>query len=84
MSKRVPRPRQNRTITVDFNDESTYHQLCQDGRGFIDFVVTFILKIGFALKHKCNCPGERLTHHSNYARLRLDGLVCSVGQTCLV
>ena len=74
MSKRVKPPRQNRTITIDFNDETTYHRLCQDGPRFIDFVVAFILSIGFQLKHKCDCPGERLTRHSHYARLRLDGL----------
>ncbi len=66
--------RENRTITVDFNDEATYHRLCQDGRGFIDFVVAFILSMGFALKHKCACSGERLTRHSHYARLRLNQL----------
>ena len=47
------RPRQNRTITVDFNNEATYHQLCDDGPRFIDFVVAFILSIGLQLKHKC-------------------------------
>ncbi len=72
MSKR---PRQNRTITVDFNDEATYHQLCGDGRGFIDFVVAFIASIGFALNHKCDCSGERMTRHSHYTRLRLNGLM---------
>ena len=68
------RPRQNRTITVDFNNEQTYHRLCDDGPGFIDFVVAFILSIGFQLTHKCNCPGGKLTRHSHYARLRLNGL----------
>jgi hypothetical protein len=29
-------PRQNRTITVDFKDEATYHRLCQDGKNFIN------------------------------------------------
>ena len=52
MSKRVPRSRENRTITVDFNDEPTYHRLCDDGRGFIDFVTAFILSIGLQLKSK--------------------------------
>ncbi len=41
---------------------------------FIDFVVAFILKIGFQLKHKFDCPSERLTRHSHYTRLSLDGL----------
>jgi hypothetical protein len=47
------RSRENRTITVDFKDETTYHQLCDDGPRFIDCVVAFILSIGLQLKHKC-------------------------------
>ncbi len=74
MSNPLKRSRQNRTITVDFNDETTYHRLCHDGPRFIDKVVAFILSIGLQLKHKCHCPSERLTRHSHYARLRLDGL----------
>ena len=74
MSKSVPASRQNRTLTVDFNNEATYHRLCGDGRGFIDFVVAFILSIGFQLKHKCHCPGGRLTRHSHYVRARINGI----------
>ncbi len=74
MSNLPFRPRENRTITVDFNSEVTYHRLCLSGPRFIEFVVAFIMSIGFQLKHKCNCPSERLTRHSHYARLRLDGL----------
>ena len=74
MSKPVPPSRQNRTITVDFNLEQTYHRLCHDGPRFIDFVVAFILSIGLQLKHKCNCPSERLTRHSHYVRARINGL----------
>ena len=55
MSKRVHPSRENRTITVDFNSEATYHRLCHDGPRFIDFVVAFILSIGLQLKHKCGC-----------------------------
>ena len=72
--KPVKPSRQNRTITVDFNSQATYHQLCGDGPRFIDFVVAFILSIGLQLKHKCGCSKGRLTRHSHYARLRLDGL----------
>ena len=50
MINQVKRPRENRTITVDFNDEATYHRLCQDGRAFIEFVVAFIIGLGFQLK----------------------------------
>ncbi len=74
MSNSAKHPRQNRTITVDFNSEATYHRLCLSGPRFIDFVTAFILSIGLKLKHKCDCSSERLTRHSHYARLRLDGL----------
>jgi hypothetical protein len=68
--------RENRTITIDFNDEATYHHLCQDGSAFIEFVVAFIMSLGFQLKHHCNCPGGfALTRHSHYRRVRLGGLV---------
>jgi len=68
--------RTNRTIVVDFQDEATYHSLRQDGRAFIEFVIAFIVSIGFQLKHKCDCPGGfRLTRHSHYMRVRLNGLV---------
>ena len=68
------RPRQSLSITVDFNNEATYHQLCGDGKGFIDFVTAFIASIGFALRHKCDCSRGRLTHHSHYVRARRNGL----------
>ncbi len=68
--------RTNRTIVVDFQDEATYHSLCHNGRAFIEFVVAFIMSIGFQLRHKCDCPGGfRLTRHSHYMRVRLNGLV---------
>lgn len=64
--------RQNRTITVDFEAEATYHQLCQDGNGFIAFVVAFIKSLGFQLSHHCGCEGGfALTRHSHYTRVRL-------------
>lgn len=63
------RPRQNRTITVDFGDEATYNQLCRDGKGFIDFVVAFILSIGFQTQMRLfwwqsNTPLPLYTHPS--------------------
>ena len=67
--------RENRTITVDFHDESTYFQLIHDGKAFIEFVLAFILSLGFQLNHKATCTGGGcLTRHSHYARLRLSGL----------
>src|SRR5262245_61430115 len=67
--------RQNRTLTVDFHDESTYAQLLDDGKAFVKFVLAFILSLGFQLTHKSICDGGgSLTHHSHYARVRLGGL----------
>ncbi len=67
--------RENRTVTVDFNDKSTYFRLIQDRKAFIEFIVAFILAIGFQLKHKAHCCGGfSLTPHSSCIRLRLNGL----------
>src|SRR6266705_1536732 len=67
--------RQNRTITVDFQDEATYFQLLGDTKAFVEFVLAFILSLGFQLIHKTSCSeGGSLTRHSHYARVRLGGL----------
>jgi hypothetical protein len=75
MAQTAKSKRQNRTITVDFHDESTYSQLLGDGKAFIEFVLAFILSLGFQLAHKSTCDGGgSLTRHSHYARVRLGGL----------
>src|ERR671936_618934 len=67
--------RQNRTITVDFHDESTYFQLLSDGKAFVELILAFMLSIGFQLTHKATCTGGGcLTRHSHYARVRLGGV----------
>jgi len=67
--------RENRTITVDVQDQSTSFQLISDGKAFVEFVLAFILSIGFQLHHKASCNGGGcLTRHSHYARVRLGGL----------
>ncbi len=67
--------RQNRTITVDFQDEATYFQLLGDTRAFVECVLAFLLVLGFQLLHKASCSeGGSLTRHSHYARVRLGGL----------
>src|SRR3989441_3535553 len=68
-------PRQNRTLTVDFRDETTYSELLGNTKAFVEFVLAFILAIGFQLTHKASCSeGGGLTRHSHYARVRLGGL----------
>jgi len=68
-------PRENRTITVDFQNEATYCQLLGDGKAFLEWVIAFILSLGFQLKHKATCSGrECMTRHSHYLRLRLGGV----------
>jgi hypothetical protein len=67
--------RENRTITVDFHDETTYFALLGNTKAFVEFVLAFILSIGFQLKHQATCSGRgSLTRHSHYARVRLGGL----------
>ncbi len=67
--------RQNRTITVDFHDETTYAELLGNTKAFVEFVLAFILSLGFQLIHKASCSeGGNLTRHSHYARVRLCGL----------
>src|ERR1044071_7243851 len=67
--------RENRTITVDFQNEATYFQLLHDGKAFIECVCAFLLALGFQLLHKATCDGGGcLTRHSHYARVRLGGI----------
>src|SRR5216683_5462658 len=67
--------RQNRTITIDFQNETTYMQLLGDGKAFLELVMAFILSLGFQLKHKPTChSGGFLTRHSHYVRVQLGGL----------
>src|SRR5919197_188848 len=68
-------PRENRTITVDFQNEATYFQLLGDGKAFVECVLAFLLALGLQLKHKATCRGGGcLTRHSHYVRVRLGGL----------
>src|SRR5215467_9976707 len=69
------RIRQNRTITVDFQDEATYFRLLDNGKAFVECVLAFLLSFGFQLTHKASCLGGGcLTRHSHYTRVRLGGL----------
>ena len=49
--------RENRTITINFQNETTYFQLLGDGKAFVEFVVAFLLSLGFQLAHKASCGG---------------------------
>src|SRR5215831_11468080 len=75
MRSRAQHPRENRTITVDFQHEATYLQLRGDGKAFREFVCAFLLSLGFHLTHKTTCHGGGcLTRHSHYVRIRLGGV----------
>jgi hypothetical protein len=68
--------RENRTITVDFQNETTYFQLLGDGKAFVECVLAFLLSLGFQLKHRATCRGGGcLTRHSHYVRVRLGGVI---------
>jgi hypothetical protein len=72
MRSRARQTRENRTITVDFQNEATYMQLLGDGKAFVELVMAFILSLGLQLKHKATCQGGGcLTRHSHYVRVRL-------------
>src|SRR5438309_9010396 len=67
--------RENRTITVDFQNEATYYQLLGDGKAFVECVLAFLFALGFQLTHKATCQGGGcLTRHSHYLRVRLGGV----------
>jgi len=75
MAQTTKTTRQNRTLTVDFQASSTYFELISDGKAFVEFVLAFVLSLGFQLAHKATCRGGGcLTRHSHYARIRLGGL----------
>ena len=55
---------ENRTITVDFQNEATYFQLLGDRKAFLECVFAFLFALGFQLKHKATCRGGGcLTRH---------------------
>ncbi len=67
--------RENRTITVDFQHETTSFQLLGDGKAFLECVLALLFALGFQLKHKATCRGGGcLTRHSHDVRVRLGGL----------
>ena len=67
--------RENRTITVDFQDEATYFRLIADGKAFVECVLAFLLTLGFQLKHQATCDGGGcLTRHSHYVRVCLGAI----------
>jgi len=69
------RTRHNRTITVDFQDETTYFRLLDDGKAFLECILAFIMSLGFQLTHTATCRGGGcLTRHSHYVRVRLGGV----------
>src|SRR3989442_15005688 len=75
MGTAATRTRHPRTIAVDFHDETTYFQLLGDGKAFVEFVLAFLLALGFQLPPQATCRGGGcLTRHSHYARVRLGGL----------
>jgi hypothetical protein len=75
MRSRAHQTRENRTITVDFQNEATYVHLLGDGKAFVELVLAFILSLGFQLKHQATCHGGGcLTRHSHYVRVRLGGV----------
>src|SRR5499425_2872420 len=75
MRNTARQPRENRTLTIDFQNEATYVQLLGDGKAFLEGVLAFVMSLGFPLKPKATCGGGGgLTRHSHYVRVRLGGV----------
>lgn len=75
MGQPAKAPRENRTMPVDFHEESTSFQLLSDGNACVEFVLAFMRSIGCQLKHKSTgIRGGCITRHAHDARLRLGGL----------
>jgi hypothetical protein len=75
MQHTVRQTHENRTITINFQNEATYLQLLGDGKAFVECVLAFLLSLGLQLKHKVTCRGGGcLTRHSHYVRVRLGGI----------
>lgn len=47
MGQGAKQTRENRTITVDFQNEATYFQLLDNGKAFLECVIAFVLSLGF-------------------------------------
>ncbi len=61
----------HRFIIVDFGDRSQYEKIIANCRMFLEFVIAYLLSLGFQLSHKCNCVGgSSITRHSHYMRAR--------------
>jgi hypothetical protein len=64
--------RDNRTITVDFQNVTTYVPRLGDGKALLELGLAFIMSLGFQRKHKAVCRGGRsLTRHAHDVRGRL-------------
>ena len=66
----------NRSIIVDFGDENNYQTVISEGKFFLEFVLAYILSLGFQLLHKAHCTGggNCFTRHSHYVRVKCGGV----------
>jgi hypothetical protein len=67
--------RDNRTITVELQNEATDVQRLGEGQAFGECVLAFLLALGFQLTHKATCRGGGcLPRHSHDGRGRWGGV----------
>jgi hypothetical protein len=67
--------RDNRTITVDFQNDTTSVPRLGDGQAFLEWGLACIMSLGFQRKHKAVCRGGgSLTRHAHEVRVRLGGV----------
>lgn len=75
LNRQAKQTRAHRTIVVDFTDDATYFSFLDQRQAFGEFVLAFLLALGFQLKQKKDCQrGSCFTRHSHDVRARLNGL----------
>src|SRR5919199_684201 len=81
MGQTANRSRDNHTITVDLQDETTSVPLLGTGKAFVELGLAFILSWGFQLKPRTTWDGGGwLTRHAPSVRVRLGGIPLWRGQ----
>src|SRR5882672_10686456 len=75
MGQRAKPTRDNRTITVDFHDETTYVALLGNTKALVEFVLAFRLSRGLQRTPQARgSAGGGLPRHAQEARVRLGAL----------
>jgi len=86
MGQSAKAARQNRIITIDFQDQSTYFQLISNGKAFVEFVLACILSIWLGqlrtssrARPRTTAPSSPLMHSLGTSLLAIHWLHLTTG-----